>query len=47
MPSHLSNEAKSLLYSLLERNPNKRLGAGPSGAEEIKNHSFFRGYDWN
>lgn len=47
MPRHLSNEAKSILYSLLERNPNKRLGSGPSGADEIKNHTFFKGYDWD
>jgi len=30
----------------LNRNPSKRLGAGPDGAEEIKKHPFFRDIDW-
>jgi serine/threonine protein kinase len=46
LPSQISNEAKSLLISLLNRNPNKRLGAGPTDAEEIKKHPFFDGIDW-
>lgn len=32
--------------SLLNRNPSKRLGAGPDGSEEIKRHPFFNGLDW-
>ncbi len=31
---------------MLNRNPNKRLGAGPSDAEEIKKHPFFDSIDW-
>lgn len=31
---------------LLNRNPNKRLGAGPTDAEEIKKHAFFANIDW-
>jgi hypothetical protein len=31
---------------LLERNPERRLGCGPLGAEEIKRHAFFEGIDW-
>lgn len=31
---------------MLNRNPNKRLGAGPQDAEEIKQHAFFKGTDW-
>lgn len=27
--------------------PEKRLGAANEGAEEIKNHSFFKDIDWN
>ena len=42
----LSAESKSLLVSLLHRNPNRRLGAGPTDAEEIKKHPFFYGIDW-
>ena len=46
IPASLSNEAKSLLISLLNRNPNKRLGAGKYGAQEIKRHGFFEGLNW-
>jgi protein-serine/threonine kinase len=31
---------------LLNRNPNRRLGAGPTDAEEIKKHPFFDSIDW-
>ena len=47
MPASMSNEGKSLLISLLNRNPNKRLGAGPTDAEEIKKHPFFEHVDWD
>jgi len=30
----------------LNRNPSKRLGAGPQDAEEIKQHPFFKGVNW-
>jgi hypothetical protein len=33
--------------SLLNRNPSKRLGAGPDGAEDIKRHPFFNGIEWS
>lgn len=36
-PSHLNPEAVSLMRSLLERNPYKRLGS-KNGVEEIKQH---------
>ena len=35
-----------LIVALLNRNPSKRLGAGPGGADEIKKHPFFNGIDW-
>ncbi|CDW74610.1 protein kinase domain containing protein [Stylonychia lemnae] len=47
LPASISHEAKSLLISLLNRNPNKRLGAAPTDAEEIKKHPFFDGIDWD
>ena len=31
---------------LLNRNPSKRLGSGPTGAEEIKAHPFFQSVNW-
>lgn len=46
IPASLSEEAKHLIVSLLNRNPSKRLGAGPDAAEEIKRHPFFEGIDW-
>lgn len=29
------------------KNPNERLGAGPRDAEEIKDHEFFKGINWD
>ena len=46
-PAYVSADAKSLLAGLLERNPTKRLGGGPRGADEIKEHPFFASIDWN
>ncbi|CAG9787704.1 unnamed protein product [Diatraea saccharalis] len=46
MPSNLSEEAQSLLRALFKRNPQNRLGAGPNGIEDIKNHEFFSNIDW-
>jgi len=46
LPASISNEANAILISLLNRNPLKRLGAGPNDAEDIKRHPFFAGIDW-
>ena len=35
LPRSISTDAKNLMVSLLNRNPTKRLGAGPEGALEI------------
>ncbi|KAK9459605.1 kinase-like domain-containing protein [Lipomyces oligophaga] len=43
-PEEMDKDARSLLTGLLNRDPNKRLGA--NGAEEIKNHKFFAEIDW-
>lgn len=45
-PSYVTPEAKSLLQALIYRDPNKRLGGGPEGGEEVKVHAFFAGVDW-
>ena len=47
LPNFLPRSAKSLLSSLLNRNPSQRIGAGPRGADEIKEHEFFKGLDWD
>jgi hypothetical protein len=47
MPEFLSPEAQSLLRALFKRNPANRLGAGPTGSQEIKIHEFFATIDFN
>ena len=45
-PDDLSHDAKTVMAALLQRDPNRRLGAG--GAEEIKQHPFFaRSINWS
>lgn len=40
-------DARSLLTLLLNRDPSKRLGNGSNGAQDIKNHDFFKKHiDW-
>ncbi|XP_045832949.1 phototropin-1-like isoform X1 [Trifolium pratense] len=41
----VSLSAKQLIYHLLQRDPSSRLGS-KGGANDIKNHSFFRGVNW-
>ncbi len=43
--SALSEEALDFMNRLLTLSPEKRLGYG--GVEEVKNHGFFTGIDWN
>lgn len=45
-PSEFSDDARSLLRGLICRNPAKRLGSGPCGAQEIMDHPFFSSVDW-
>lgn len=46
-PEYISKEAKMLIGQLLEKNPMVRLGASQRDAEEIKEHAFFKGINWN
>jgi serine/threonine protein kinase len=45
-PSFISAEAQSLLEGLLTRDPEKRLGSGSEGSNEVKRHAFFKDIDW-
>lgn len=49
LPKFLSNESRSLLIALLNRNPLKRLGSGKRDSEEVKEHEFFLkgNIDWD
>lgn len=46
IPTSLSGDARSLLKELLNRDPLKRLGSRRDG-EEVKEHSFFYGINWD
>eukprot|EP00746_Dinoflagellata_sp_MGD_P007763 gnl/MRDRNA2_/MRDRNA2_115436_c0_seq1.p1 gnl/MRDRNA2_/MRDRNA2_115436_c0~~gnl/MRDRNA2_/MRDRNA2_115436_c0_seq1.p1 ORF type:complete len:336 (-),score=63.00 gnl/MRDRNA2_/MRDRNA2_115436_c0_seq1:24-1031(-) len=45
-PSYVTPVAKTVLQSLLQRDPDRRLGGGPSDAAEVQNTPFFTGIDW-
>ena len=46
MPTFISPEAQDIIWKLLQLNPERRLGSGRLGAEEIKRHPFFASIDW-
>ena len=46
-PNSLTIEAKKFLSELLIVDPNKRLGSGKNGFQNIKNHDFFKGLNWD
>lgn len=46
LPPRLTSEAHSLLKGLLQKEPSKRFGSGPKGADEIKSHKWFRSINW-
>ena len=41
----MSEAAKDIITKLLDKNPSHRLGV--NGVEEIKQHEFFKGLDWD
>ncbi|KAM4014359.1 ribosomal protein S6 kinase alpha-5 [Anomaloglossus baeobatrachus] len=45
-PPEMSELVKDLIRCLLMKDPNKRLGCGPTGCEEIRKHPFFQTLDW-
>jgi len=46
IPRNITDACRSLIESLLKRNPTRRLGAGTRGFEDIKEHEFFAPLDW-
>ncbi|KAL5711494.1 non-specific serine/threonine protein kinase [Ranunculus cassubicifolius] len=46
LPSFLTSEAHSLLKGLLQKEEKHRLGSGPNGSDEIKNHKWFKPINW-
>ncbi|KAJ2459163.1 Serine/threonine kinase [Coemansia sp. RSA 2424] len=46
-PVRMSRDSVFICQALLEKDPSKRLGSGPSDAEDIMKHSFFTGINWD
>uniref|UniRef100_UPI00398E3270 ribosomal protein S6 kinase alpha-5 isoform X2 n=1 Tax=Pristiophorus japonicus TaxID=55135 RepID=UPI00398E3270 len=46
-PPEMSPLAKDVMKQLLIKDPKKRLGSGPGGADEIKSHPFFQKINWD
>jgi serine/threonine protein kinase len=46
-PKYLSKEAVDLLEKFFIKDPEKRLGSGPNGLNDIKSHPFFSSIDWD
>lgn len=45
-PAYVSSQARSLISSLMNFDPNKRLGGGAADGEEVRLHNFFDAVDW-
>jgi serine/threonine protein kinase len=45
-PIHMPRDSVSILQKLLIREPETRLGSGPTDAQEIMSHAFFRNINW-
>ncbi|KAF2786258.1 kinase-like protein [Melanomma pulvis-pyrius CBS 109.77] len=46
-PIHMPRDSVSILQKLLTREPEQRLGSGPTDAQEIMSHAFFRNINWD
>ena len=47
MPTFLPGDVMHLIKSLLDRQQDKRLGAGANGTENVKGHRFFQSVNWS
>uniref|UniRef100_A0A3Q1BHN6 Ribosomal protein S6 kinase n=1 Tax=Amphiprion ocellaris TaxID=80972 RepID=A0A3Q1BHN6_AMPOC len=45
-PKDMEPLAKDLIQRLLVKDPKKRLGSGPNGAENVKKHPFYQKINW-
>jgi len=45
-PINMPHDSVSILQKLLTREPTDRLGSGPTDAQEIMSHAFFRNINW-
>ncbi|XP_014907612.1 ribosomal protein S6 kinase alpha-5 isoform X3 [Poecilia latipinna] len=45
-PKDMGPLAKDLIQRLLVKDPKKRLGSGPNGAENVKKHPFYQKINW-
>lgn len=46
-PIHMPRDSVSILQKLLTREPDQRLGSGPTDAAEVMSQPFFRTVDWD
>ncbi|QSZ28546.1 hypothetical protein DSL72_003044 [Monilinia vaccinii-corymbosi] len=46
-PIHMPRDSVSILQKLLTREPEQRLGSGPTDAQEIMSQPFFRSINWD
>ncbi|TVY92266.1 Protein kinase C-like [Lachnellula willkommii] len=46
-PIHMPRDSVSILQKLLTREPEQRLGSGPTDAQEIMSQPFFRNINWD
>lgn len=45
-PINMPHDSVSILQKLLTREPEQRLGSGPTDAQEIMSHPFFKNVNW-
>ncbi|XP_051502762.1 ribosomal protein S6 kinase alpha-5-like isoform X1 [Myxocyprinus asiaticus] len=45
-PKDMGPLAKDIVQQLLIKDPKKRLGSGPSGAQDVKSHPFYQKMNW-